>query len=53
MSSKSELITYIGIASGEHRNIFMYLSRNVVFTAIHTNFDEKLFSYYCTKNRQQ
>jgi len=45
MSSKSELITYIGIASEGHRNIFMYLSRNVVFTAIHTNFDKKLFSF--------
>ena len=53
MSPKSELMTYISITSEEHGNIFIYSSRNIVFTVIHTNLNKKLFSHYCTKNRQQ
>jgi len=34
---------YIGIVLGGHRNIFICSSRNVVFTAAHTEFIENCF----------
>jgi len=54
MCSKSELIIYIGIAPGKHRNIFnifMHLPGNIVFTATHAIFDEILFP--CCQNKRQ
>ena len=53
MSPKSELIIYIGIALEGHGNIFMCSPGNIVFTAVHTEFIEKLFLCCTMRNRQQ
>jgi len=52
MFPKSELMIYLGIASGEHRNLFMRLPENIVFTFAHTDFGEKSFSCYKDTKQQ-
>ena len=51
MSPKSELMIYLGIALEEHRNLFMCLPENIVFTSTHADFDEK--SFPCCKDTKQ
>ena len=43
MSPKSELMTYIGMALGKHRWLFMRSPKNILFTAAQATFDESLF----------
>jgi len=52
MSPKSELMIYIGIALGGHKNIFMCSPGNVIFTAAHIEFIEKLFPCCTMRNRR-
>jgi len=49
---KSKLMTYIGIAPGDHGNIFMCSLENVVFTSAHADFNENLFPR-CPANKKQ
>ena len=51
MSLKSELMIYLGIVSGENRNLFICLLGNIVFISAHTDFDEK--SFPCCKDTKQ
>jgi len=44
---------YLGIAPTGHRNIFMCLPNNSVFTSAHAEFDENLFPKYQNKTRQR
>ena len=43
---------YIGIAPGDHENIFMHLPENIVFTSVHVNFNKNLF-FQCPANKKQ
>ena len=52
MAPKSELMTYIGVAPGNERNLLFMRSTNAVFTAAHTIFDEHHFPR-CPKNRRE
>jgi len=53
MFLKSELMIYLGIVSGKHRNLFMHLPGNIVFTSAHAEFNEKLFSCYKATVKQR
>lgn len=44
---------YLGIVSGKHRNLFMHLPGNIVFTSAHAEFNEKLFSCYKATVKQR
>ena len=52
MASKSELMTYIGVAPGNECNFLFMHSTNAVFTTAHAVFDEHHFSH-CPKNRHE
>ena len=52
MFPKSKLMIYLGIASGEHGNLFIHLLGNIVFISAHANFDEKSFPH-CKDTKQQ
>jgi len=43
---------YIGIAPRDHRNIFMHLPENMIFTSVHVNFNKNLF-LQCPTNKKQ
>jgi len=44
---------YIGIALGNHGNIFMQLPNNIVFTSSHAEFIEDMFPRCPDKNRHK
>ena len=50
MTSKLELMTYIGVAPGNECNFLFMCSTNALFTATHAVFDERHFPR-CLKNR--
>ena len=52
MVPKSELMMYIGVASGNERNFLFMRSTNTLFTAAHAVFDERHFPR-CPKNRRE
>ena len=52
MAPKSELMTYISVASGNECNFLFMRSSNAVFTTAHTVFDEHHFPR-CPKNRHE
>ena len=52
MAPKSELMTYISVATGNECNFLFMRSTNAVFTAAHTIFDERHFPH-CPKNRHE
>ena len=54
MAPKSELMVYIGVASGNESNfLFMRSSNNVLFTSTHVLFDEAHFPRYAKPTHMQ
>ena len=43
---------YLGVAPGEHGNIFMRLPNNVLYTSAHALFDESMFPKRAEKNKR-
>jgi len=53
MFPKSELMIYLRIVSEEHRNLFMHLLGNIIFTSAHAKFNKKPFSCCRTTAKQR
>ncbi len=52
LAPKSELMIYLGVAPGDHGNIFMCLPNNVLYTSAHALFDESMCPKCADRNKR-